>query len=340
MLEVKDTPRACGRQYGEHHAEAIEAFLHLEATPNPWRLRYAARCWERLKHWEAHVVEFVRGMAEGSKLSVEKITLLLLHEEIAHSKHCTAIGATGKGTADGRPIIAQNWDWNSRLYPWPSLLRLRSDAMLAALHYTFPGLWAGAGINEQGMSLVWTSAGSIPKMKPQPGIPTYALIAGILACKDCQQALALLRRTKIAGFFIFIIADARGEVWVIEGWPGRLEAVRCEDVVTRANHYECETPRRINKLFIDSTLPEQNTQYRAERMTALAQRHRGKIDARRVEAFLCDEGVGEGKNICHRPSGTRRRMTLDSFYCLPVQREFWIARGIPTRHEFRRYRVS
>ena len=154
ILEVKGAPRACGRQYGESQAEAIEAFLHMEVTPDPKRLRYAARCWEHLKRWEKHVVEFARGMAEGSKLSVEEVTLLLLHEEIAHTNHCTAIGATGAGTKDGRPIIGENWDWNARLYPWPSLLRLRSDITPAALHYTFPGLWAGAGMNEHGMSLV------------------------------------------------------------------------------------------------------------------------------------------------------------------------------------------
>ena len=36
----------------------FEAFLHLEVTPNPKRLRYAAQCWQHLKRWEKHVVEF------------------------------------------------------------------------------------------------------------------------------------------------------------------------------------------------------------------------------------------------------------------------------------------
>src|SRR5437879_580148 len=102
ICEFKGTPRTCGSQYGETQAEAIEAWLHLETPPDPKRLRYASRCWQHLKRWKKPVVEFIRGMAEGTKLSVEELTLLLLHEEIVHTKPCTAIGARGAGTKDGQ----------------------------------------------------------------------------------------------------------------------------------------------------------------------------------------------------------------------------------------------
>jgi hypothetical protein len=342
LIEVKGSPRACGRQYGESQAEMIDAFLHSAATPDSKRLRFAARSWEQLKRWDKPVVEFVKGMAEGSRLSIEEVTLLLLHEEIARMPHCTAIGATGPGTVDGRPIIAQNWDWRSEMYPWPGLLRMRSDASPAAIHYTFPGLWACAGINADGMALVWTSSSSIWKERAKPGIPTYALIAAILGCPNCQQALALLRRTQNAGFFIFFIADAGGEVWVVEGSPGQLEAVPCEDVITRANHYECEAPGHITRRSVRerARFAVSSTRLRAKRMATLARRCCGRIDAARVEAFLRDRGNPEGKNICQTPRAARRMMTIDSMYCLPSCREFRIARGNPLRHEYQPYRAT
>lgn len=340
LQELRGTARRCGRDYGETQAEAIDAFLHMEVAPDRQRLRYAGRCWEMLQQWRKPVPEFARGIAEGARLPVEEITLLLLHEEIVHTKPCTALGATRAGTKDGRPIIGQNWDWNSYLYPWSSLLRLRSDDGPAALHYAYPGLWAAAGINEHGLSLVWTGAGYLPKIKPIVGIPTYALIAGLLACKDCAKALALLRRTVNAGCFVFFIADAAGEVWVIEGVPGRMEMVRADDVITRANHYECAgIARRARQNLDQIENPLVSTQYRGPRMAALAQRFCGKINRHVMERCLRDEGVGDGRNICGRPKGTRRGLAIDSFYCLPVQREFWIARGIQTRHAYRRYRV-
>jgi hypothetical protein len=340
LIELRGSPRSCGRQYGERQAEAIEAFLHTEVTPDAKRLRYAARCWRVLSRWKKHVSEFVRGMAEGSHLAVEEVTLLLLHEEIVHCKPCTAVGATGPGTADGKPIIGQNWDWNPRLYPWAGLTRLHARGIPASFFYSYPGLWASAGINEHGFSLVWTGAGYLPTVRPVVGIPTYALIAGLLACRDCQQALKLLRETRLAGCFIFFIADARREVWVVEGLPRRFEAVRCEDVISRANHYQSARICRLSRQPTDPPPnPGTNTWFRGRRMSKLAQRYRGRFDRHLVEKCLCDEFGGMGKSICQRPGHGRRSLSIDSFYCLPVQRQFWIARGVPSSHEYRCYSV-
>lgn len=338
ILELQGTPRACGRLYGEAHREAIEAFLWMEVTPDSKRLAYAKRCWEVLRRWQKSVVEFVRGMSEGSRLSTVELTLLLLHEEIVHTKPCTAVGATRGGTKDGHAMIGQNWDWNSHLYPWSSLTRLRATGQPRQLLYSYPGLWASAGINEHGLSLVWTGAGYLPKIKPIVGVPTYALIAGVLGCRTCTEAIALLRNTKLAGCHVFFLADAKREVYVLEGIPGRFEAVRCEDVITRANHYECERIATLVKQDIGCN-PKANTQYRGPRMAKIAHRYRGRFDRAAMERCLRDEGVGSGRNICQRAAGDRRGMTIDSFYCIPARREFWIARGIQSEHEYRKYRV-
>jgi len=55
----------------------------------------------------------------------------------------------------------------------------------------------------RGLSLIWTGAGYLPKVRPIVGVPTYALIAGILACRTCREAISLMRRTLNAGSFIF-----------------------------------------------------------------------------------------------------------------------------------------
>jgi hypothetical protein len=36
-------------------------------------------------------------------------------------------------------VIGQNWDWAQSLYPWSSLVRLRTDSMPATLTYACPG---------------------------------------------------------------------------------------------------------------------------------------------------------------------------------------------------------
>lgn len=339
LITLEGTPRHCGRAYGESQAEAIQGFLRLEVTPNSQRLRFAQRCWARLGQWEKPVVEFALGMAEGCGLSPIEITLLLLHEEIGHIKRCTAFGATASGSRDGHPIIGQNWDWSPSLYPWSSLVRLRPDTAPATLTYAYSGLWSAAGLNEHGLSLVWTSSGLFPRIPPRVGIPTYALIAGILTRTNCKEALELLKDTEHAGCFIFFLADARGEVWVVEGSPGRFETARCHDVIGRANHYECPRSCWLTRQKLPRPTVKKNTSVRAERMAELLQQHRGKIDSKVAEAMLCDHGVRPGFNICQHLVPGRASMTLDSFYILPARKELRIARGLPCRHRYRRYRV-
>jgi len=336
MESFRGTARGCGRAYGQSQAEAIHAFMNMEVTPDARRLRYASRCWKAMKGWNAPLLEFIRGVADGSGRSIEETTLLLLHEEVYHTKHCTGLGATREGTRDGRAIIGQNWDWGPPLYPWSSLLRLRTDSMPRTITYAYPGLWACAGVNEHGMALVWTGSGYAPKVKPKVGIPTYALIHGILAGRNCGEALALLKRSPIAGCFIFFIADRTGEVWVIEGFPGRVVAVQCVDVIGRANHYECDKAVRWSK---QETTDRPNTCARGMRMMELLQKHRGNIDGRIAAAILGDHGRKPGLTICQHPIAGKSGLTIDSFYAVPHKGEFWIARGTPCRHEFVRYEV-
>jgi hypothetical protein len=340
VFEYHGSPRACGRQYGEEQAESIEGFLYFKLKPDAQKLRYAARCWEYLKGWEKPVADFVRGSSEGSGLGVAELTLILLNDEIFHLTHCTAIGATRSATLDGSPVIGENWDWVASLYPWASLTRLRMKGAPRQLLYSYPGLWASAGMNEHGVSVLWTSSGFAPKLKPVAGIPSYALVAGMLLQRDCKGVLELLRRTRNAGCFNFFIADASGEVWVIEGCPGKIEAERCADLITRANHYETPRMCRLSKQDLEKKAPPDFVSIpRTLRMRELGMKHHGRITGRLVEQFLRDtEGPHFGR-ICDPKCIRDDWMPLDSLYCLPVQREFRIARGIQTRHEYTCYKV-
>jgi hypothetical protein len=342
-LEFEGTPRQCGKAYGESEREAIQAFLAKEIFFNPQRLRYAQRCWKVLQGWEKPIAEFVYGMAQGAGLEAHVMTLLLLHEEVVHMEHCTAFGATGAGTKDGKALVAQNWDWNSHLYPWSGMLRLQTTTMPATVTYTFPGLWASAGINEHGLSLVWTGAGYTPKIAPRTGIPTYALIAGILTRRSAREAIELIKNSPLAGHFIFLIADAGGEVLLVEAVAGQVAVEKCQDVIGRANHFECPAICKASRQQLPPVTPRLNSPPRRERLTELLSKYHGRIDAAVAQKVLRDHGAPgtkPGYTICQHPVGDSPGMTIDSFYMLPAKREFWIARGYACRHDYECHSVA
>jgi hypothetical protein len=350
IVELRGTARECGWTYGEHMAESITGFAMQDATmgasladccagiqPDPERLVYARKCGEALHAWDAGVTDFAVGMAESTGRTFEEVVLLLLTEEIGHTKYCTAFGATAAGTSDGAPVIAQNWDGLSELYPWAHLTRYLCEGAPAALFYSYPGLWACTGVNEYGLGLLWTSTGIYPAIRPVVGVPTYALIAGLLAQKTCRNALHLLERTTFAGCFNFFMADETGEVWVVEGMPGNFEAVPCVDVISRANHYECRSLCEISGQTVPEAGLSANTAPRSQRVKELLEQNRGRVGPSVIEAILTDHGVKPGWDICQHPVPKRDRLTLDSMYILPQKREFWIARGSPCRRSYTRY---
>ena len=337
MYEFRGSALKCGELYGDSQRELIPGFFHMETPPTPERLKYAAKCWEVLQDWNKPVADITRGAAKGSGRSVEELTLLMLHEELIHTRNSTAFAVNAAAATDHNPILGQNWDWHAKLFPWPSILHFRCDAMPELLTYSYPGLWAAAGINEHGVSVVWSGAGYTPKVEPIVGIPTYALIAGILTCKSTGEAIEMIADTPHAGCFIFLLADSRNDVRVVDGMPAHAVAVRCNDVVGRANHFECELTVKESKQVLGESSADSSTVARAARIQALLKHYNGIVSRIAVEAMLRDE-VGEpGQTVCQSPTQSRANMTVDSFYFRPVHREMWLARGAPSDHEYVRY---
>ena len=188
----------CGVAYGQAFEPQIMGFCRMELEPDRKRLSYARRCWQHVEKDAPASARFMKGMARGAHLSIEHVTLLALHEEIVHTKHCTAFAAS----RDDRTIVAMNWDWSTPKFPWAGLLKLKMTGSPRMVTYHYPGLWAGAGVNEHGVALMWTGSGYFPPIPPVVGLPTYVIIAEILRRKTVRHALSYVERIKQAGFGI------------------------------------------------------------------------------------------------------------------------------------------
>jgi hypothetical protein len=333
---------ACGRAYGEEHAEGINIGLDRDIRLKKSEWRHVEQCMAiRWKHKDA-LDELIGGVAAGSGRTFMEIARLFF-EGYGSSRNCTAFAATRRGTTDGKPILGMNWDGPLSLYPWSRLLRFDAKGWPRMLVYSSrPGQPIGAGINEHGMSLVWTSAAPSIRRRfasPRLGVPTYCQVTGILACRDCAEAIALLKEAPNAAGFIFFLADARGSAWVVEAIPNKIDCIECKDAIGRANHLESAELIRISQQVVPrSTLP-QNTAARGKRIHQLIRKHCGRINRSIAEAMLSDTVGKPGHTICRSWAYGDACMTIDSFYLLPAQRQFCIARGLPSRHTFECHRV-
>ena len=331
VTQIKGTPRNCGRAYGEAFATAMLGFCKQELRPDKRKLAYARTCWKHtLKHAPTSA-QFVQGMAEGSHLSLDHAALLTLHEEIYHEPHCTAFAATRGATRGGKTIVAMNWDWAPNLYPWAGLLKLSMQGSPRAALYHYPGIWASAGVNEHGLSLMWTGGGYLPKVAPLVGVPTYILIAEILRLKSVDEAIVFLASVPIAGCFLFHLGDAQGNIAVVEAAAGKQFVDRTGDLLFRANHYTC---RDIVACSAQSDpLPKEGgvtTFFRYRRMKQLMAQHAGKITPTVAKAVLTDRH-GKWPWIHVYPGGPDKEklngLTIDSLFAVSQDRALTTCRG-------------
>ncbi len=334
--------RACAKAYGEEFFESINIGLDTDTRPDKGQLAYMAQCLKVLWRHGKKLDDMIGGIAAGSGRTSLDIARLFF-EGMGTVRNCTAVAATGRGTLDGNPIIGMNWDGPVSLYPWARLLRFSVNGWPRMLLYSSrPGQVPCAGINEHGMSLVWTSADPSIRQRfkeARVGVPTYCQIAGVLACKDCREAIALLKEAPNAGGFIFLLADAKGKAWVVEAVPSRIHCVECPDATGRANHLESPELIRLSGQQVPVSTPMNNTAARGQRIHELVSKYYGRIDRPAVEAMLGDSAGRPGHTICRNRVKGDPCMTIDSFYLLPAKRQLWIARGLPSRHKFECHRV-
>lgn len=112
IIEVQGTPYECGYQYGQAAGKLIrdniEAYLRIfqfhAGLDRDATLQKAERYIPEIEDYNAHLLEEMRGIADGGEISLNEVAMLNTHTELMSAvplHECTSIG-----TQATRPIFA------------------------------------------------------------------------------------------------------------------------------------------------------------------------------------------------------------------------------------------
>jgi hypothetical protein len=311
---IAGNPRQRGLAYGKQFAAEIRGFLDREIY-GPFAdtqfaksemLEYAAACSKVIGEECPIIAEELAGMSEGSRLSVEEHVLITLHEELYHRgllppvPHCTAIGIAPPVTG-GDTLIGQTWDWMQSVAGLSTMLEWRRDDGPSLLAYAFPGLWVGAGLNEAGLALCWTSADlGKPNQMPRIGLPAYVFLAHLMYQPDLESVQQAALRNKHAGWFTFVMGDSQGRLLNVEGSP---EGITCEEARGQLLRIGFGTHQRTGIPKSEPIVPHA----RCQSMKRILEQRRGTYDRAALQETLGDPQAG----ICVGP-GTIDMMVYDT----------------------------
>ena len=321
---------------------------------------------------DADLMQEMRGIAEGSGLSLAEILALNCRTEILPASflgdtthpaeaalaanraaglpdwlgdapldprieegECTAMAVAPQASRSGHTWLAQNWDWLGRQRQALVLLRTHDERGTRMLTLTEAGMLAKIGMNQHGFALGLNILRSLQDGQ-QDGVPVHVLLRHLLSCPDLDSArerLQTLGRTLGFGAASNIpCADSQGQVACFEVAPAGWAELPPEQGVVV----------HTNHFVCDSLLAAQapmgvtlSSQPRLE--TARRHAQAGPLDQAALETFLRDESDGH-LSICRSPDPAlapeARVESVAGIVMNTTTREIWIAPDVPKRCAF------
>lgn len=338
LYKARGTHRELGRQHGEQAARQIKAHVAMmRARPKLSEEQFKRRVGQFQPMFERycpHLLEEMRGLAEGAGITLEEAMLCSIRGELASARAegCTTYAIGRGGTARHEVIGGQNADVGSNMISLAYMLHLQPPKKPHVLIWTFGGMLGYHGMNSAGVAHFSNALPGGPRN--QLGMPEYVYERLMLECSSVEQVIDVLRKLPLASNENFMICDRHGNIADAEATTAGPEVLRDEGAgyLAHTNHFVCQkyaTPDNPKRILADS-VP------RLQRINALIKSRYGSITVDDVKGFLNDHS-GAPSGICRHGGGGM--VTAVSMISEPSRRCMHATLGNPCEHRYVTYSV-
>jgi isopenicillin-N N-acyltransferase-like protein len=335
LYRARGTHRELGRQHGEQAARQIKAQIEMmrarpKLSEEQFRRR-VAHFQPMFERYCPHLLDEMRGLAEGAGITLEEAMLCSIRGELggAPAAGCTTYAIGRKGSAGHEVIAGQNADMGSRMIAQAYVLHLQPQNKPEVLIWTFGGMLGYHGMNSAGVAHFSNALSGGPR--PQFGMPEYVYERLMLECSSTEQVMEVLRKLPLASNENFMICDREGNIADAEATTQGPEVLRDQSAgyLAHTNHFLCDryaTAENLKRSLADSAP-------RHERINALIKSRYGSIEVDDIKRFLSDHS-GYPVSICRHGSDMQ---TVASMISEPARRRMHIALGNPCQHRYVTY---
>ncbi|MEV7655013.1 C45 family peptidase [Streptomyces anulatus] len=334
VIEISGSPRERGRQYGEAVRPRLHAALgyYEEAFGRSAGLTWdqvtarAARWLEPVNAYAPHLVEEMRGIADGAGTGLLDVLALNARGEVIYDKSfagiaaegagetpadeepaegCTSFAAYGPASGDGHVYAGQNWDWRAGVADTVVMIRIVQPPKPTLIMQVEAGQIGRQGANSAGIAFNANGLGG--RFDDRIGLPQTVVRRTVLDQDNIADALDVLCRTRAhiasnalltcrEGFAIDLETTPAGHGWM---YP-------TDGLLVHGNHYQAGIPAPLaaagyRPMSSDSLVRVP----RAEQGLAALRHSTGPEESRELIRRAMSDHLGHPESLCTHPDPRR-----------------------------------
>jgi predicted choloylglycine hydrolase len=344
---LRGTHREVGRQHGEALRPLIRAHLELIYTQGAERSNLApdaARRWALafgpvIADTAPHFLEEIEGVAAGAGIEPAEALLLQVRQEVAHiarfgaaDLECTSFAVSGAHTRTGGTFAGQNADLAGGVEAFSAVLTFAVTGKPAVMMLVPAGQISYLGISGEGLS---ANANFLRSAGWRTGFPRYLLTRLAIEQPTLKAAVEAALTPKRASSRNLLLADRSGAMVDIETAAHEHALTWGDGCLVHANHHVLPGMDAHETATADEL---HNSRCRHERIAALMEAHRGRLDVETLQTILRDH-ASRPHSICAHP-GERVSYTFASLIADLDAGSLTIAVGAPCEHEYATYSLG
>ncbi|MER5260328.1 C45 family peptidase [Streptomyces sp. NPDC002855] len=327
LIEISGTPVERGHQYGEAVRPQLHAALayYEEAFGQSSGLTWsqvadrAARWTEPVRDYAPHLLEEMRGIAEGAGVGLDDILALNARGEVIYDRSfadmkaagkadseeepaegCTSFAAYGEASGDGHVWAGQNWDWRAGVAGTVVMLRIVQPPHPTLIMQVEAGQIGRQGANSAGIALNANGLGG--RFSDAIGLPQTVVRRSVLDQHTITDALDVLCRTRAhiasnalltcrEGFAVDLETTPAGHGWM---YP-------TDGLLVHGNHYQAGIPAAIAANYRPMSSDSLVRVPRAEQGLKALRSSTGADESRKLIKQAMSDHLGHPESLCTHP---------------------------------------
>jgi isopenicillin-N N-acyltransferase-like protein len=360
MLEkttLAGTPYEQGLTHGEEYSNEIEnnvdfyiKYFAEKGIDEETVLETSDKIFPYIQNTNPIYAEGIKGISEGSGLSLNEITMVNIRHTISYSAFsnqiennndsitpddgCTSFGLDSSVTVSNHTYIGQNWDWYEPVELFIMDMRYEDAPNFIAL--TEAGLFGGKyGLNEMGIGYAANGMTTPRDGKNYMRTPSHVRNYNILRSERFDQAIKSIISEKRSTARNYLVGQSNGEIVNFETAPKEVEYLYTKDgIITHANHFE-------KRWKVQSQLEQEwpDSVFRSNRLRRFFEEIDTDITENEIKIGLKDH-FSHPKSICRHSGGGDKMVTKSSLIMDLDKKQLLATDGPPCSNEYKEFTVQ